>query len=408
MFDVSEVQRRRIALYSHDTQGLGHVRRNLAIAASLASGDPAPEILVITGAPAAGVLPAPPGADFLTLPAFGKRLDGRYEARSLLAPVGALIELRSRILQAALDAFDPDLLIVDKVPRGAGGELEQALEHLRATGRTRCVLGLRDVLDGAAVASREWHQQRCTEAVDHYYDAVWVYGDQQVFDPIAAYGLPLVVACRTTFTGYLGHGRPTSPPGFAAPVPSEPFALCMVGGGQDGIDLARSFVQARLPRGRRGVVLAGPYMGDDDREELDRLVVSRPDMTVVGYVDMAEQFIAAAEYVVSMGGYNSVCELLAHEKRTLVVPRARPRTEQLVRARRLAQRGLLDVVHPDELSPERLSAWMASGAGTSRGRRPVDLDGLARLPSLVDAILAPAGSPGRWQPGRRRAVRVAI
>lgn len=408
MFDIRDAQRLRIALYSHDTQGLGHIRRNLAIATTLASGDPAPEILLITGAPAAGVLPAPPGADFLTLPAFGKRLDGLYEARSLRTPVGALIDLRSRILQAALGTFDPHLLIVDKVPRGAGGELDRALADLRSTGRTRCVLGLRDVLDSAAAASRDWRQQRSTEAVDHYYDAVWVYGDRLVFDPITAYGLPPVVASRTTFTGYLGHGRPTPLPDFPAPVPPDPFSLCLVGGGQDGLELARCFVQARLPHGHVGVVLAGPYMPDEDRQELDRLVSARADMAVVGYVDMAEQFIAAAECVVSMGGYNSVCELLARGKRTLLVPRVRPRAEQLVRAQRLAQRGLVDVIHPDALSAERLSAWMTIGPEMPRAAGVIDLDGLARLPGLVRALLAPNRPGARCHPSNRRTVRVAV
>lgn len=320
----------------------------------------------------------------------------------------ALIELRSRILQAALGAFDPHLLIVDKVPRGAGGELDRALADLRSTGHTRCVLGLRDVLDSAAAASRDWRQQRSTEAVEHYYDAVWVYGDRLVFDPIAAYGLPPVVARRTTFTGYLGHGRPTPTPDFPAPVPPYPFTLCLVGGGQDGLELARCFVQARLPHGHGGVVLAGPYMPDEDRQELDRLVSARPDMAVVGYVDMAEQFITAAECVVSMGGYNSVCELLARGKRTLLVPRARPRAEQLVRAQRLAQRGLVDVIHPDALSAERLSAWIAIGPEMPRATGLIDLDGLARLPGLVDAILASAGPRARCQPSDQRTVRVAV
>lgn len=252
-------RRRRIALYSHDTQGLGHIRRNLAIAATLAATEPVPEILLITGAPAA-MLSAPPGADFLTLPALGKGRDGSYRPRSLAGPLAPLIELRSRILLAALSTFEPDLFVVDKVPRGVAGELEPALPALRSTGRTRCVLGLRDVLDAVAPTRRQWREDQATEAVAHFYDAVWVYGDPEVFDPVAEYGLAPIVTERATFTGYLGHGRPSV---YARrdPAPTPPYALCLVGGGQDGFSLARAFMQARLPAGHTGVVLAGPYMG---------------------------------------------------------------------------------------------------------------------------------------------------
>lgn len=391
MFNLPDIPRRRVALYSHDTQGLGHIRRNLAIATALAAAEPASEILIISGAPGAGALPLPPGTDCLTLPALGKRADGSYQPRSLAASLGALTELRSRIIQAALTSFDPDLLIVDKVPWGACGELEPALADLRSRGKARCVLGLRDVLDAPDVARREWRQQRATEAVMLHYDAVWIYGDPSTFDLVADCGLPPVVARRVTYTGYLGHRRPATHSGPIGPLPSNPFALCLVGGGQDGLDLAAAFVQARLPDGRSGVVLTGPYMTGEDRCVLDRCAADRPDMVVAGYVGGAEHLVTAAESVVSMGGYNSVCELLTSGKRALIVPRVRPRAEQLVRAARLAEHGLVDLLHPDDLSPERLSTWLATAPGDMAPRDRIDLDGLARLPGLADEILARVG-----------------
>ncbi len=361
------------------------------------------EILLLTGAPGATSLPVPPGADFLTLPALAKVADGTYRARSLASSLDAIIELRSAILHAALCTFDPDVLIVDKVARGAAGELEAALADLRSKGRTRCVLGLRDVLDDAAVARHQWRQDRTTEAVAHFYDRVWVYGDPAVFDPVIEYGLPPIVAGRTSFTGYLGHGRPRAltPP---TRVPSGPYALCLVGGGQDGFSVASSFLRARLPAGRSGIVVTGPYMAMEDRRILQRLAGGRPDMTVMGFVPGTEHLVSGAEAVVSMGGYNSVCELLASGTRALIVPRARPRSEQLVRAERLASRGLAEVLHPDALSPGSLSTWLT---GTSRPADDVaiDLDGLARIPALVEALL---GSAHGTASARREVLRAVV
>jgi predicted glycosyltransferase len=403
VFTPFDGRRRRIALYSHDSQGLGHVRRNLAIASVLAQADPTLQILLLTGAPGAASLPAPPGADFLTLPAIGKRGDGTYRARSLASSFDAIIELRSRILQAALAAFDPDLLIVDKVPRGAAGELEPALTALRATGRTRCVLGLRDVLDDAIVARHQWRQDRTTEAVAHFYDQVWVYGDPRVLDPVVEYELPPVVAARTAYTGYLGHGRPQAATTTTSVQPT-PFALCLVGGGQDGFSLARNFLRAAMPEGRSGLVVTGPYMAPEDRLALQHDAAGHPDMAVVGFVDGIEHLIAGAESVVSMGGYNSVCEVLASGARTLVVPRARPRSEQLVRAECLARRGLIEVLHPDALSPDRLSSWLAGSTRPPTGVS-IDLDGLSRIPVLADDLLAATGGPAGTG---REAQRVAV
>ena len=71
----------RIALYSHDTMGLGHARRNGLIARALASAPLGAEVLLITGAREAGTFPLPPGVDCVTLPAYRKGRDGHYTAR---------------------------------------------------------------------------------------------------------------------------------------------------------------------------------------------------------------------------------------------------------------------------------------------------------------------------------------
>src|SRR5680860_253901 len=120
--------RRRIALYSHDTQGLGHIRRNLGIATALAAAEPNPDILLLSGVREARAFALPPNTDCLTLPSLGKDSSGAYSARSLSISLDELIELRARTIKAALDMFDPHVLIVDKVARGAFGELEPALE----------------------------------------------------------------------------------------------------------------------------------------------------------------------------------------------------------------------------------------------------------------------------------------
>jgi predicted glycosyltransferase len=91
-----------------------------------------------------------------------------------------------------------------------------------------------------------------------------------------------------------------------------------------------------------------------------------------------------------MGGYNTTCEILAHGKRALIVPRVRPRTEQLIRAQRLSRLGLIDLMHPDALSATGLTDWMARAYGrqTSGDQAKVDLGGFGRLPFFLSALLA--------------------
>jgi predicted glycosyltransferase len=386
--------RPKIAMYSHDTMGLGHMRRNLLIAQTLRERLGA-TVLMISGAWEGGLFDLAEGIDCVTLPALKKDPDGRYQSRRLDVPYRELIRLRAMTIEASLRAFGPDLLVVDKVPAGVGGELLPALRRLRRGRHARCILGLRDILDDAATVRREWRDDDSASVVDDYYDAVWVYGDPAVYDVVGEYGLPSGVADKVHYTGYLNR-RPTLAPTACrvadalAPLrlPAGRLALCMVGGGQDGEAVANAFAGATLPAGTNGLILTGPFMPAHVRRTLLRASADSERLRVLEFASDTAPLLMAADRVVTMGGYNTVCEVLSYHKRALVVPRVRPRREQLVRAQRLEQLGLLDVLHPDALTPSAVGQWLATehagGAPTSAGAA-VDFGGLDRLPELVRA-----------------------
>jgi predicted glycosyltransferase len=399
-----ESRRLRIALYSHDTMGLGHMRRNLLIATALARSESRPIILMIAGAREAAAFAMPPGVDCLTLPAFGKRINGQYHARSLAVSLKTLVALRANTIRAAFESFQPDVLIVDKVPLGAFDELKPGVALLHARGHTRCVLGLRDVLDDPVAARREWQLGQGDAAIRSYYDAVWVYGDPTVYDPVREYGFSRETAVKVRYTGYLdrrmqNEASASEDPDLLAELelPSGRLVLCMVGGGQDGQRLANAFARAKLPPDTNGVIVTGPFMPLEAQQSLHRIADTRPRLRVVEFTTEPERLLRLADSVVAMGGYNTVCELLSFEKRTLIVPRVLPRREQLIRAERLRELGLLDMLHPDNLTPKALAEWLARGdrprAGT--GNR-IDFGGLTRLPHLLADLLAtpcPAETP---------------
>lgn len=397
MRSPSTVRRRlRVALYSHDALGLGHMRRNLLIAESLSRMPLAPSVLLLAGSRYIVDFHVPDGVDCLTLPSFTKKGRGRYVSGRLAMTADGLRALRASTLAAALTEFRPDLLIVDKVPLGVLGELEPTLAKLRAGGRTKCVLGLRDILDDPDAVRAEWCRGGYEAAIRDYYDDVWIYGDPAVYDALAEYGFGSDFAAKATFTGYLDPldralREASQPADLGDKDGSRPLILCQLGGGQDGGQLAEAFAQAEYPGGARGLILTGPQLSQRRRSRLSRIARSRSDLDVIGFSPRAGALLQRAGQVVSMGGYNSLCEALSLGKPTLVVPRVRPRAEQLLRARRFSELGLLEMVHPDLLSPHTLSEWMER-----EPLRPVDVrdridfEGLRRLSGLVgDATADP-------------------
>lgn len=390
----------RIVLYSHDTLGFGHLRRNLLLAGALRGARPTPDILMIGGMREAGAFAMPDGVDCVTLPAYAKGIDGAYRPRDLGQDLAPLTALRSQTIKATVKAFDPDLMIVDNVPRGALFELDATLEMLKARGRTHMVLGLRDVIDRPAVVRRQWLRQRNFETVRRHYDAVWIYGDPSIYDIAADCGLTHALAGRAQHVGYLDPTvRRASPiaDADAAPVLGDdraPYVLCAVGGGRDGAALCEAFAQAPLPTGHRGILITGTQMPVPMRARIQDLVARRQDITLVPFIREPIALMAGAERIISMGGYNTTCEILTLGRPALIVPRAHPRAEQLIRAEQLAARGLISMIHPDDLTADAIGRWLSSPVAPPSGGHP-DMGGLERVLRLTEHILQPAAASAR-------------
>ncbi|WP_052249770.1 hypothetical protein [Tateyamaria sp. ANG-S1] len=381
----------RIMLYSHDTLGYGHLRRNLLIAKALSELDPKPEILLIGGMREAGAFALPSGTDCVTLPAYAKQSDGSYRPRELGDDIARLARMRSRIIKSVAAGFDPDLLIVDNVPRGAQFELDDTLAALSRRGNCRIVLGLRDVIDDSQVVRRQWLRQRNFETVRRYYDQVWIYGDPQLYDILSDCSMGERFGSRAHYLGLLDPTARGETKQAALDLETiagndqRPYVFCAVGGGRDGADLCEAFARAPMPKGHRGVLVTGTQMPETLRDSVLKHAEAREDMVVLPFVHEPFGVMAGATRLVGMGGYNTTMEFLAIEAPALIVPRCKPRREQVMRTTRLAARGLVSMLKPEELSPASIGDWLAKPVSQT-GTMP-DMAGLARVQDMAHAAL---------------------
>ncbi|MEM8692755.1 MAG: glycosyltransferase [Pseudomonadota bacterium] len=321
----------RVVLYSHDTFGLGHLRRSRTVATALTQAGVATNAIILTGSPIAGRFTFPEAVDHVRLPGVKKLSDGSYVSQTTGMDIDETTALRASLIQSAVSQYDPDLLIVDKEPTGFRGELLPTLEDLRTGGKTSVVLGLRDVLDDPDVLAAEWARKGAVTATESFYDEIWVYGLRSVYDPTA--GLPLSPETRRRihWTGYLR--REATMPG----APQDgPYILVTPGGGGDGqsmVDLVLSAYEQDPNLSPRAVLVYGPFLSGDVRDDFEtRVEALNGRVEAVGFESNIEALFAGAEGVVCMGGYNTFCEVLSFDKRAVIVPRTRPRREQLIRA----------------------------------------------------------------------------
>lgn len=345
---------RRVLMYSQDGFGLGHFRRNSNIAQQVLQRDPDTRVLIVADTPAPLFTPTA-GIDYVKLPTIVKADTAVWHTGSLDIDIQHTIDLRARTILAIYTAFRPDVVLVDHMPVGALGELKPTLDQIASSPtRPQLLLGLRDVLDEPSVIRRTW-KETGAYAYLSCYDAVLVYGCRDIYDLDAAYGLSSTVS-NIIYCNYVSRSHARSNGETRAP--EAPFVLMMAGGGHDASPLARAFLEASpmMASGRllESVVVTGPTMSQHEYEEL----VNRyraPGVSIERSIPDLTAWVERAAAIVTMGGYNSLCDVLALQKRTLVVPRRGPSAEQRIRARLFARRGLVRMLDPDDLTAANLA-----------------------------------------------------
>ena len=340
---------KRVLIYSHDSFGLGHLRRCREIAHILAEAHSSLSVLILSGSPIIGSFDFRSRVDFVRVPGVIKLRNGEYTSLALHIDVDQTLAMRASIIEHTADVFAPDLFIVDKEPLGLRGEVERTLAMLHERG-TPCVLGLRDVMDEPAMLAPEWARKQVVPALQRYYDDIWIYGLPQICNPLEGIDLPDSVRRKMTYTGYLRRRLPKALPHVTLEKITDPFVLVTVGGGGDGeaiIDWVLRAYESDPMLPHPVLLVLGPFMNGEAQNDFQARAAQLDNVEVVTFETRLEALMDRAIGVVCMGGYNTFCEVLSFDKRALVVPRTVPRLEQHIRASHAQDLGLVRML-PDD------------------------------------------------------------
>lgn len=349
----------RVAVYSHDSFGLGHLQRCLNISRLLGERFPGSSTLLMTGSPAAHRYALPEGVDYLKLPAVQKVAAEGYSARSLGLPQDDMVRLRAGLILRTIQEYRPHVLLVDHSPHGMGGELKPTLEWLQkhAPGTVK-VMGLRDVVDDPETVVSLWEREGAYDTFRRLYDHLLVYGSEEVFDFKGAYQLPPDVAAKTHYCNYVRDQVGVVEPLELERTEGMPLVVVTVGGGDGESGAVLGTYLEMLTRYRNeipfeSVLLPGPFAKPEMVSMLQEASRSLP-FDVCEFVPSSSPYMAASDLVIATCGYNTMTQALCHGKRAIIIPRVLYRKEQLLRAQRMEALGLVRCLPPDRATPSTL------------------------------------------------------
>jgi len=376
----------KLLIYAQDNQGLGHVRRCITLARAVLELRADAAVLLATKSAWPASFELGPRFDFLKLPS---QFTSAAEGADRAGEAAAIRSLRRALLREAAVHFRPDLVLIDNEPLGFRGEMLDAIEALAPA--ASLVFGMRDVVDDPYTVKERWRDDGVEGVLEERFTRVLVYGDRELFDSIEVYGLSGPVRAKSVYTGYV-----CSPPDEVHPgrfrqtwgLGNGPLVVATGGGGHDAADMLVLTAEAMrtLDPAPALVLVTGPVMAPPDVERT-RKAAAVSGATVLREVDMLDA-MAAADALVTMGGYNTMVEALMMRRRPIVVPRATHKREQVLRAAAFAKRGLARVMPLAAGAPALAAAIDAelTDRGRPDGDRHLDPYGRNAARLLVEAL----------------------
>ena len=387
--ELNRLSDTRILMYSHDTFGLGHLRRCRAIAHAIVEQFKGVSILIISGSQIAGAFDFRARVDFVKIPSVIKLYNGEYDSVGEYIDIDEILEMRKLIIQRTAEVFQPDIFIADKEPMGLKGELVPTLEMFKDT-KTKTVIGLRDVMDSPKFLTKEWAKSDMISKIEEFYDRIWIYGPKDFWNPLEGFELNDDFKSRMNYTGFLDREAFTMPTGDHHLALPDEYILVTAGGGGDGINIMEQVLAAREHDRSIDypiVMVLGPFMKSDNRDKIRLRASHLANITVLDFESEMEVLIQGATAIVGMCGYNTFCEAMSFDKRAMFVPRTMPREEQLIRAQRATELGLCTMLLPEEAAiPSRLAEKLKELPlinEPSKALGATDMNGLETISRMV-------------------------
>ncbi|MEL6469477.1 MAG: glycosyltransferase [Cyanobacteria bacterium J06623_4] len=391
---------KKIMIYCQHLAGMGHLVRCREIIRALVDDF---QVCFVSGGQIVPQFEMPLAVEIVHLPAL-------YQKDAELIPLDDSMSLaqtqtrRKEILMETFDRIQPDCLITECFPfskLSMKEELKPLLKKAKASIRpVRIVCSLRDLImtQPMSATARERRVVKVCKLVNRFYDAVLFHSDGHVQQLRDCFPSVDNLNCEVFYTGYVAQSpaldvMPT-PADVAGMSDDRPMIIVSAGGGRHGYALLSAAIEASKAAAEQLShqfhLFAGPFMPEEDFKALQQAATHWPNVTLRRYTCVLLDYLKKADLSISLGGYNTTMNLLRTGVRSLLLPspNASQADEQRIRAEKLSTLGLLTLLTPEDLSPERLAKAITTALDRPQSGHQINLQGAAHTASYLRKLLS--------------------
>ncbi|MEM7595799.1 MAG: glycosyltransferase [Cyanobacteria bacterium P01_A01_bin.83] len=388
---------KKILFYCQYLAGMGHLVRSTEIVRSLVKDF---DVCLINGGQLIPGFEFPAEARVVHLPAVWEDGNKLKSVDSSLT-IEEVKESRQHKILDVLDKFQPDCIITECFPFGKHKlmfELKPMLEQAKEI-NIPIICSLRDLImtQPMSESARIRRQEKVCQLIDRFYDLVLFHGDVNLFRLEDSFPKVDKLSCDLFYTGYvvpaITENSPKNLEDIANLDRAEPTIFVSVGGGRHGYPLlaamlfASPILKKSIPH--KIYCFAGPFMSESEFQRLQTLSAEQERVVIRRYTPRLIQYMQQADLSISLGGYNTTMNILQTGVRALVLPSLNEHQadEQTIRARKLAQLDIVDLLQLQDLKPAILADKIVNSLNRPKPNSNFNLSGAATTASKLKELL---------------------
>jgi predicted glycosyltransferase len=402
---------KKILFYCQHILGMGHLVRSMEIVRGLVKDF---QVCFINGGEIVEGFTAPDGVAVVNLPALKTDtefqtlhvVDGEYSLEEVQA-------MRTQKLLSVLDQVQPDIVVIELFPFGRkkfAFELIPMLAQIKASNKPiKVACSLRDIVVGKKDQAK--HEDKVCRIMNKYFDLLLIHSDRHFIPLSETFSRESDLTCDVRYTGYVSqpidqaHRSTVSELDWVALNCHQPKILVSVGGGRFGHELLESMVKTApilaqsLPH--HIYLFTGPFAPESVVDSLQQNAAVCPNLTVRRYTTCLLDYMQKADLSISMGGYNTTMNVLTTGVRSLMLPfTGNGDKEQEIRANKLAEQGILELLSPEDLIPEIMVQKIISALKTVPTLAKLDLQGVQKTSAFLrelaeNVVVKTAATPAK-------------